>query len=124
LKNSRSSTPPKHRTNRSPSRPRIRGSQPREIIIERVFWESDGSNKWPQLTKTNYDTWSLLMKPKIEARDLWEVVDTSDVDFHDDSIALDAICSTVLEEMVPMLATKPSAKDAWEAIKTMRIDDD
>jgi hypothetical protein len=89
-----------------------------------VFWESDGSNKWPQLTKTNYDTWSLLMKLKIEARDLWEVVDTSDVDFHDDSIALDAICSTVLEEMVPMLATKPSAKDAWEAIKTMRIDDD
>jgi hypothetical protein len=26
--------------------------------------------------------------------------------------------------MVPTLVTKPSAKDAWEAIKTMRIGDD
>jgi hypothetical protein len=42
-----------------------------------VFWEPDGLNKWPQLTKTNYDTWSLLMKLKMEARDLLEVVDTS-----------------------------------------------
>jgi hypothetical protein len=76
------------------------------------------------LTKTNYDTWSLLMKLKMEARDLWEAVDTGDVDFHDDRTAFDAICSAVPEEMVPKLATKPSAKDAWEAIKTMRIDDD
>jgi hypothetical protein len=29
----------------------------------------------------------------MEARDLWEAVDTGDVDFHDDRTALDAICS-------------------------------
>jgi hypothetical protein len=124
LKNVRSPTPPKQRTDRSLSRPRTRGRQPREIVVERVIRESGGSNKWPQLTKTNYDTWSLLMKLKMEARDLWDALDTGDVDFHDDRTALDAICSAVPEEMVPTLATKPSAKDAWEAIKTMRIGDD
>jgi hypothetical protein len=29
----------------------------------------------------------------------------------------------VLQEMVPTLVTKPLAKDAWEAIKVMRIGD-
>jgi hypothetical protein len=43
------------------------------------------------------------------------------VDFHDDRTALEAICSGVPPEMVPTLATKPSAKAAWEAVQTMRI---
>jgi hypothetical protein len=33
------------------------------------------------------------------------------------------ICSAVLEEMVPTLATKPSSKEAWVVIKMMRIGD-
>lgn len=28
------------------------------------------------------------------------------------------------QEMVPSLATKPSAREEWEAIKTLRIGDD
>ena len=34
------------------------------------------------------------------------------------------ICSTVPTEMVPALATKATAKEAWEAIKTLCIGDD
>ncbi|XP_066365059.1 uncharacterized protein [Miscanthus floridulus] len=69
------------------------------------------SGNWPQLTKTNYDSWSLLMKLKMQARHLWEAVEDNDVNFHDDHSVLDAICSSVPQEMVPTLATKPSAKE-------------
>jgi hypothetical protein len=37
-----------------------------------------------------------------------------------DHMALNAICSAVPPEMISTLATKPSVKQAWESIKTMR----
>jgi hypothetical protein len=65
------------------------------------------------------------MKLKMEARHLWDAIEfADDIDYDTDRGALDAICSAVPEEMVPVLATKESANDAWEAIKTMRIGDD
>lgn len=64
------------------------------------------------------------MKVKLEARHLWEVVEDGGGDYSDDRTALDAICSAVPPEMVPTLATKSSAQEAWEAIKTMRIGDE
>jgi hypothetical protein len=96
----------------------------REGVVERIVRETTGSGNWPQLTKMNYDSWSLLMKLKLESRYLWEAIEDEDVDYHDDRSALEAICSGVPQEMVPTLATKPSAKQAWEAIRTMRIGDD
>ena len=86
--------------------------------------ETNGSNNWPQLTKTYYDSWSLLMKLKLQARHLWDIIEFGDGEFHDDRTALEAICSGVPPEMVPTLATKPLAKEAWEAIRSMRIDDE
>jgi transposase InsO family protein len=65
------------------------------------------------------------MKLKLEARHLWDAIEfADDIDYDTDRGALDAICSAVPEEMVPVLATKASASDAWEAIKTLRIGDD
>ncbi|XP_066341552.1 uncharacterized protein [Miscanthus floridulus] len=72
-------------------------------MVERVFREMGALGNWPQLTKTNYDSWSLLMKLKMQARHLWEAVEDDDVDFHDDRFALDAICSGVPPEMVPTI---------------------
>jgi hypothetical protein len=63
------------------------------------------------------------MKLNLQARHIWEAIEEDDVDFHDDRSALEAICSGVPQEMVPTLATKPSAKEAWEAIRSMRIGD-
>ncbi|XP_066320456.1 uncharacterized protein [Miscanthus floridulus] len=74
--------------------------------------------------KSNYDSWSLLMKLKLQSRYLWEAIEDDDIDFHDDRSTLEAICSGVPQEMVPTLATKSSAKEAWQAIRTMRIGDD
>jgi len=64
------------------------------------------------------------MKLKMQARHLWDAVEYDDVEFDDDRSALDAICSAVPAEMVPALATKLTTKEAWEAIKTLRISDD
>ena len=60
------------------------------------------------------------MKLKLQARHLWEAVEYPDiVEYDEDRSALDAICSAVPEDMVPALATKGTAYDAWEAIKTL-----
>jgi hypothetical protein len=65
------------------------------------------------------------MKLKLQARHLWEAVEYPDIaEYGEDRSALDAICSAVPEDMVVVLATKDTAHDAWEAIKTLRIGDD
>ena len=81
---------------------------------------------YPLLTKTNYNDWALLMKIKLQARCLWAAIepDGLDVPLHEDRMALDAICSAVPPEMIGTLATKASAREAWECIKTMRVGND
>jgi hypothetical protein len=64
------------------------------------------------------------MKLKLQARDLWDVIEFGDGDYRDDHTALDAICSAVPSEMVTTLAVKETAAEAWEAIKTLRIGDE
>ena len=115
---------------RAPSRSPARRSRTRdarrirEVVVERIVREGGGSGNWPQLTRTNYYEWSLRMKLKLQARRLWEVIEDDEADFDQDRGALDAICSAVPGDMVPVLATKETAKDAWEAIQTLRIGDD
>ncbi|XP_066361361.1 uncharacterized protein [Miscanthus floridulus] len=114
-------SPPPHSPplSRSPPR-RSRTRRLWEVVVERIIGEGGGSDNWPQLSKTNYNSWSLRMKLKMQARHIWDVVEFDDVDYDDDRSALDAICSTVLEELVPALATK----ETWEAIRTLRIGND
>ncbi|CAA6674804.1 unnamed protein product [Spirodela intermedia] len=61
------------------------------------------------LTKTNYSDWALLMKVKLRARLLWTAIEKG---------------AAVPPEMWPVIANKETAKEAWEAIATMRIGDD
>jgi len=116
---------PSRAPSKSPARrSRTRDARrPREIVVERIIREGGGAGTWPQLTKTNYNEWSLRMKLKMQARRIWDAIEFDDVEYDDDRSALDAICSAVPEEMVPALATKATAKEAWETIKTLRIGD-
>jgi hypothetical protein len=110
-----------------PRRPRSRHrntDKPRERVVERVIRDSGSTGTWPQLTKTNYVEWALRMKLKLQARDLWDVVEFGNGDFRDDRTTLDAICSTVPPEMIPALTIKETASEAWEAIKTLRLGDE
>jgi hypothetical protein len=91
-------------------------------VVEKVA--STGPANYPTLTKTNYNQWALLMWIKQEARGLWGAVDPGGADFQVDRMALDAICSVVPSEMITALATKETASEAWESIRTMRVGDD
>jgi hypothetical protein len=54
----------------------------------------------------------------------WDVIEYGDGDFHDDRTTFDAICSVVPSEMIPTLAVKEMATEAWEAIKTSHLVDE
>jgi hypothetical protein len=52
------------------------------------------------------------MRLKLQARDLWDVIEYGDGDCRDDRTALDAICSAVPSEMVTVLAVKETTAEA------------
>jgi hypothetical protein len=76
------------------------------------------------LTKTNYNDWYLLMRVKLQARQLWDAVVYEDAEYHEDRLALDAILASVPPEMISTLADKPSAKHAWDSLAASRVDID
>nr|AAX95066.1 retrotransposon protein, putative, unclassified [Oryza sativa Japonica Group]ABA91624.1 retrotransposon protein, putative, unclassified [Oryza sativa Japonica Group] len=100
------------------------GGNDRGLLIHRVVKEAGGPANNPVLMKTNYNVWSLLMKIKLQARCLWGAIDPGEVELHEDRMTLDAICSVVPAEMISTLATKETAKAAWDCIKTMRVVND
>jgi hypothetical protein len=63
--------------------PPPRRSLHRDVVVERVVEKvaSASPANYPLLTKSNYNQWALLMRIKMEARGLWEVVETDDADF-------------------------------------------
>jgi hypothetical protein len=89
-----------------------------------VIHEVDGVSSYPALTKTNYSNWSLLMKVKLKVRTLWSIIEDGDADQQEEMMVLDALCGTVPPEMVPTITKKETAKEAWDAIVTMRVSDD
>jgi hypothetical protein len=81
-----------------------------------------GPANWPLLTKRNYTEWALIMKIKLQARNLWEAIEPRDVTLQEDRMKLDAITSAVSLEMLASLAVKVTAAEAWEAVRYLRID--
>ena len=90
------------------------------MIVQRVV-KDVGGTPYPQLTRNNYEDRSLLMKVKMEARGLWDAVEHGDAGRQDDPMAADAILSVVPPEMIGTLATKRTAKEAWEAIQSLYV---
>lgn len=46
------------------------------------------STSFPLLTRSNYPSWLLLMKVIMEARHMWQAVETGDVEFAEDRLAM------------------------------------
>jgi hypothetical protein len=61
------------------------------------------------------------MQVNFEAQGLWEATVDDDVDRRDDRQALAVMLRAVPAEMRSTLAVKKSAKEAWEAVRTMRL---
>jgi hypothetical protein len=109
---------PQRRGRSPPRRPRNR-----EVVVERIVEQvaTAGPTTYPMLTRTNYSDWVLLMKVKMQACELWEAINPGEVDEPLDRLALDVIYSAAPPEMIFTLTNKPSTREAWEALKTMRV---
>ena len=109
-----SRSPVRHRIP-SPSPERRRGRRGRRgspAAVQAVYKDSGTGTPWPMLTKTNSHEWSLLMKVKMQARQLWDAIEYGDLPYHDDRRALEAIIAGVPPEMRAPLTDKVSAKEA------------
>ena len=76
---------------------------------------------YPTLTRTNYTDWALVMRVNLQAQGLWEAIEPGNADYRDDRLALSAILRAVSPDMLSTLAVKDTAKQAWDAVKTMRM---
>ncbi|XP_072146608.1 uncharacterized protein [Setaria viridis] len=106
-----------------PKKPRIdddgSSSSPRPVVVA-----SATTIELPLLTKTNYHEWSLVMQVSLEAMELWDAVEVVCKERAKDRWALAAILHAVPSEMKARLAVKKLAKEAWDAVKKMRVGDD
>lgn len=78
---------------------------------------------YPMLAESNNTAWSLKMKVYMQAHGVWNAVEPKDpkstVDERTDKIALAVIYQGIPEDMLLYLAEKETAKEAWDAIRTM-----
>lgn len=98
--------------------------QPKAEMMEEAK-SKDGSVglSYPMLTKSNYTAWSLKMRVYMQAHGIWEAVEpknTKDaIDEKMDKMALAAIYQGIPEDVLLSIAEKKTAKEGWEAVKTM-----
>ncbi|KAL6658537.1 hypothetical protein ACP70R_004123 [Stipagrostis hirtigluma subsp. patula] len=102
----------------------VKGDAPRPVVAERVFTTSGGAVELPMLTKDNYHVWSVVMEVSLEALGLWGAVEGDEVERREDRLALAAILRAVPMELKAGLGKKETAKEAWQALKTMRVGND
>lgn len=78
---------------------------------------------YPLLARGNYTAWSLKMKVFMQAQGVWNAVESCDtkavVEEKIDKIALAMIYQAIPEDVLLSVSEKKTAKDAWEAIKTL-----
>ncbi|KAJ1257158.1 hypothetical protein BS78_K195100 [Paspalum vaginatum] len=91
------------------------------LVIHRVTKEISSSGNFPALTRTNYYDWAAMMRVMLQARGLWLPVTLGTNDVTEDRMALEVLSKAVLTEMMGTIASKPSARAAWEAIKVMNV---
>jgi hypothetical protein len=125
-----SRSPPRHRgrsnDRRHPSRTRDAGSR----VVERIIERPSSNVVWPMLTRTNYPEWALVMEVNFQTLCVWDAVDigidedSDDDEYHDDRQAMAGLLRLVPSDMWSTLARKRTMKEAWDAVKVLRIGDD
>jgi len=97
------------------------GTSGEKEAMEKAFNQAAGNLVWPMLTRSNYQEWASHIQCNLEAMYLWDAVSEDPVERRRDRLALGAMLRVVPTEMHAMLLNKKSMKDAWEAIKSMRL---
>jgi hypothetical protein len=131
-KEKKPSESPTRRRGRSYSR-RRRSSRTRDAgsrVVERVIERPSANVSWPMLTRTNYPEWAMVMEVNFQTLRVWDAVDIGtsddpdDEEYHDDRQAMAALLRSVPADLWSTLARKATAKEAWDAIKVLRIGDE
>jgi len=83
----------------------------------------ESSLMWPMLSRSNYTEWAMLMQCNYEAMEIWDVIDPggAGVKRAQDRQAMSALLRSVPKEMWQTLGGKKTVKEAWEAVRTMRV---
>ena len=91
--------------------------------MDRAFNQAAGNLVWPMLTRSNYQECASHVKCNLEGMYLWDAVeaDPDKVERRRDRLALGAMLRGVPQDMHSMLLNKKTVKEAWGAIKTMRL---
>jgi hypothetical protein len=123
----------KVRPSRSPPRRRDRSYSRRRSgsrIVERVIERPSENVAWPMLTRTNYSEWALMMQVNFQTIRVWDAVeigideDADENEYQQDRQAMAGLLRSVPSEMWATLGRKQTVKEAWDAVKVLRIGDD
>jgi hypothetical protein len=80
--------------------------------------------QYPMLTNANYGVWAVKMKIIFRTLQVWEAIMHDDVDEECDEGAMAAIAQSVPDSVLMTLAEFETAREAWNALKEMRIGED
>jgi hypothetical protein len=82
----------------------------------------ESSLMWPLLTRDNYSEWAMLMQCNFEALEIWDVISPGiNPKRAHDRQAMSALLRSVPKEMWQSLGARSTVKEAWEAVKLMRL---
>jgi hypothetical protein len=78
---------------------------------------------WPMLTRSNYAEWAMMLQCNFEMLDIWDTIEPGGdgVKRSQDRQAMAGILRSVPQEMWQLLGAKKNVKEAWEAVKSMRV---
>ncbi|XP_066374129.1 uncharacterized protein [Miscanthus floridulus] len=99
-------------------------------VLERIVERPSASVTWPMLTGSNYPEWALVMEVNFQTLRVWDVVvdaiddDPDEDDYHDNRVAMAGILRSIPQELWNALAVRRTAKEAWDAIKILRVGDE
>jgi hypothetical protein len=120
-----SRSPPRRRGRSHSRRSHNRNSGSR--VVERIVERPSANVAWPMLTRTNYPEWALVMEVNFQTLRVWDAVhhgisdDPDEDEYHDDRQAMSGLLRSVPSELWGTLATKDTVKQAWDAVRTLRI---
>ncbi|KAE8723501.1 hypothetical protein F3Y22_tig00012370pilonHSYRG00100 [Hibiscus syriacus] len=80
--------------------------------------------QYPTLSETNYGIWAVKMKIILCSLGVWSVIEDGDTDDDKDQGAMVAISQAVPDDVMMAIAEKQTAKEAWDALREMRVGED
>jgi hypothetical protein len=80
--------------------------------------------QYPQLTDSNYGVWSVKLKIILRQLRVWQAITDDEVHDECDEGSMAAIAQSMPDSVLMLLAGFETAREAWEALKEMRIRED